>query len=59
MVTIAGELQRGTHIPASSISVGDACELWYQHRQARGLSAATLRNYRDYLDGCPIPGQAE
>ncbi len=56
LIKIQGEVQAGTHTPASaSITVKEACEIWYKHNVAEGLEAATLRNYRGHLDRYLIP----
>ncbi len=37
LIKIQGEVQAGTHTPASaSITVKEACEIWYKHNVAEG-----------------------
>jgi integrase len=56
LIKIQGEVQAGTHTPASaSITVKEACAIWYKHNVAEGLEAATLRNYKGHLDRYLIP----
>jgi integrase len=56
LIKIQGEVQAGTHTPASnSITLREACEVWYKHNVAEGLEASTLRNYRGQLDRYLIP----